>query len=82
MLFQHGPKSFSFVGVAFQERPNVAHLIQNEPVFRILLQQPEGLQDIRQSDAEIFLAGLENRALPVSVRDHDHLIAVGSERGE
>ena len=52
-----------------KERLDVARLIEREPIVGIGLQHPERPQDVRQADAEILLARLENRAFPVGMGD-------------
>jgi hypothetical protein len=48
---------------------DVRRLVEDEAVFRVFLQELECAQDVGQADLQIFLAGLEDGALPVRVRN-------------
>jgi len=55
------------VRVSFQERFHVSHLVKDEPVIGLLLQELHRLQNTGQSHLQVFRAGLEDGPLPVGV---------------
>ncbi len=68
--FGQEPAEIRLLGrVPLEERPDVGHLVEREPEAGLFSQEPHRLEDVRQAHVQVFLAGLEDRPLPVGVRD-------------
>ena len=63
------PKAGGLFGIALQERLDIGHLVQRELEVGVPLEQRERLEDVRQAHVQVLFPRLENRTLPVRVRD-------------
>ena len=55
--------------VAVEKRFHIRHLVEREPVRRLLAKQSHGFQDVRQARLQVTFPRLEDGALPVGVRN-------------
>ena len=62
-------KSASWSGISLEKRLHVGHLVEHEPKVGLFLEQLHRLEDVGQAHLQVFLAGLEDRPLPVGVGD-------------
>src|SRR5260370_39403939 len=58
-----------FLGISFEEWPEVGYLIQSESIVGMVLEQTERRQYVRQPHLQVFLARFEDGSLPVRVGD-------------
>ena len=55
--------------IALQKRFEVGHLVQSEPIIRMLLEQAQRRQNVRKADFQVLLACLEHGPFPMRVRN-------------
>jgi hypothetical protein len=77
--FDHEPaEGVCLLRVALKERPDVCDLVERKPVFRILLQQMQGCQDMGQTRVQVLLPREEDGAFPVRMGDVVQHVVVSS----